>query len=76
MITTGSGIAVPGAGITNVQHVSNGEIIIKTVSQADAGVYKLTVQYSLTSGLLSDRDSVIVTVFGKLLSVVLNVTIC
>ena len=65
MTMTSSSPAEPATEVANIQHVSNGQIRIQTVSLADAGEYKLTVLYK--SGLRIDTDRVNVTVMSKLL---------
>ena len=67
MTMTKSGPAELAAGVTNIQHVSNGKIKITAISLADAGEYMLMVRYGLSSGLPTARDMAYVNVLGKLL---------
>ena len=66
MTMTGTEPAKPAAGVTNIQHISNGAIKIEAWSLADVGEYGLTVQYEFSSSVLTAGDSVTVSFLGKL----------
>ena len=67
MTKFGSDQANQEPGITNVHHITNGEIKITGVSQQDEGRYTCSIYYTLKSGLsMIPPSRVNVTVIGKL----------
>ena len=65
MTKYGSAQATPEDGITNVFHISNGEIKMTSVSLQDDGEYICSIAYILGSGLCNiPPSSIYVTVLG------------
>ena len=57
--------AVQVSNISQMQHISNGEVVIKNISLEDSGIYHITVYYSLSSGIPTTYDNTHVLVRGN-----------
>ena len=57
--------AVPISNINHIYHIANGEISIKNISLGDAGLFRITVFYTVVSNLPTLSDSAYVSVKGR-----------